>query len=102
MQHPQAHSALGSGQVQPFPSPGHLPGHTAAPPSPGSEGLLTWGQQHTGAALNTDAIYSFAMQPAKRLGQGDGEVGRLPMEGSLLCVYTSIIPDQAVDDGWTA
>lgn len=94
--------------------PGQWPGPALPQPWPPSwthcssslprvwKGLLTWGQQHAGAALNTDTIYSFAMEPAKRLGQGDGEVGRLPVEGSLLCVYTPVIPDQAVDDGWTA
>lgn len=75
---------------------------TLQPPLRVWKGLLTWGQQHAGAALDTDTVCSFATEPAKRLGQRDGEVGRLPMEGSLLCVYTPVIPDQAVDDGWTA
>lgn len=101
MQHPQGHRALGSARSSPSPALATFL-DTLQPPLQVWKGLLTWGQQHTGTALDTDAVCSFAMEPAKRLGQRDGEVGRLPVEGSLLCVYTPVIPDQAVDDGWTS
>lgn len=65
-------------------------------------GPLTWGHEHKGSAPVTDAMVSPALEPVQRLGQWEGEAGRLPMARSLLHVDTPVLPEQAVGDGGAA
>lgn len=94
--------ALHSGQVQPFPSPNHLPEHGCSSLLQAQKDLLTWGQQDEGTTVHADTVFSYALEPTGGLGQREGEVGRLSVEWPLLCQYTPIIPHQAVGDGWAA
>lgn len=65
-------------------------------------GPLTWGHQGEGAALGADVIFGLALVPVGRLGQWEGEVGRLPVVWRLLHVDAPVLPDQVVGDGWAA
>lgn len=85
-----------------LPSPTDLPRSASQLPLWKPRGLLTWGHQREGAALDTNVIFSLALEPVRRLGQWEREVGRLPVVRSLLHVHVPILSNQAVGDGWAA